>query len=246
MKYYVIADPHGFYTEMKAALEEKGFFTDTAPHKLIVCGDMFDRGGEAARLQDFILDLMEKNLVILIRGNHEDLAVRLLETWYERSYLAAHHKSNGTVDTVCQLTGTKIGDLYADAASIGRRFENGSFMKKILPAMRDYYETEHYIFVHGWIPCGPRYTYIENWRDSNWATARWTNGMEAAHCSVIVPDKTVVCGHWHTSFGHCNYEGRCSEFGDDADFSPYIAPGIIALDACTALSHKVNCIVIDD
>ncbi len=168
--------------------------------------------------------------------------------------MAAHHQSNGTVDTICQLSGAQIGDLYADARSIGQRFENSSFVQKIPPAMRDYYETEHYIFVHGWIPCQmlqksrrrPHYTYIENWRDGDWNAARWTKGMEAALCGVVVHDKTVVCGHWHTSFGHCNYEGRCSEFGDDADFSPYIAPGIIALDACTALSHKVNCIVIDD
>lgn len=44
MKYYVIADVHGFYTETVAALEEAGFFAETEPCKLIVCGDMLDRG----------------------------------------------------------------------------------------------------------------------------------------------------------------------------------------------------------
>ena len=38
MKYYVVADVHGFFDELKLALTEKGFFTDTEPHKLIVCG----------------------------------------------------------------------------------------------------------------------------------------------------------------------------------------------------------------
>ncbi len=47
MRYYVVADPHGFFTEMKTALEEKGFFSDAEPHKLIICGDLFDRGAEA-------------------------------------------------------------------------------------------------------------------------------------------------------------------------------------------------------
>lgn len=28
-----------------------------------------------------------------------------------------------------------------------------------------------------------------------------------------------------------------TEFGSDADFSPYYAPGIMALDACTAYSE---------
>ena len=33
---------------------------------------------------------------------------------------------------------------------------------------------------------------------------------------------------------------------EDADFSPFIDDGIIALDACTAYSGFVNCVVIDD
>ena len=73
MKYYVVADVHGFYSELITALTEKGFFKDESPHKLIVCGDLFDRGQEAVKLQDFIVDLMRKDEVILIRGNHEDL-----------------------------------------------------------------------------------------------------------------------------------------------------------------------------
>ena len=39
MRYYVVADTHGFFTEMIDALNEKGFFEDNEPHKLIVCGD---------------------------------------------------------------------------------------------------------------------------------------------------------------------------------------------------------------
>ena len=44
MRYYVVADTHGFFTEMIDALNEKGFFEDNEPHKLIVCGDLLDRG----------------------------------------------------------------------------------------------------------------------------------------------------------------------------------------------------------
>lgn len=51
---------------------------------------------------------------------------------------------------------------------------------------------------------------------------------------------------WHTSYGHAKYEKRGAEFGPDADYSPYIAPGIIALDACTVLSGKINVIVLED
>ena len=58
--------------------------------------------------------------------------------------------------------------------------------------------------------------------------------------------KTVLCGHWHCSYGHSVYEGRGSEFGPDADFSPYFGAGVIALDACTAHSGKVNVLVLED
>lgn len=89
--------------------------------------------------------------------------------------------------------------------------------------MVNYYETENYIFVHGWIPCVSipfarqkgrfiyKYMYNENWPKANeleWNKARWINGMEAAHSGVIEPNKTIVCGHWHCSFGHSNYEGK--------------------------------------
>ena len=70
------------------------------------------------------------------------------------------------------------------------------------------------------------------------------NGMDAAQ--TCMEEKTIVCGHWHASYGHAQYEQKGSEFGEDADFSAYYGKGIIALDACTALSHKVNVIVIED
>ena len=42
MRYYVLSDPHGFYTEMVQALYNKGFFSDKSPRKLIICGDILD------------------------------------------------------------------------------------------------------------------------------------------------------------------------------------------------------------
>ena len=70
--------------------------------------------------------------------------------------------------------------------------------------------------------------------------------MEATHCGVIEPGKTIICGHWHCSFGHAHYEGKGGEFDHDSDFMPYYGDGIIALDACTVVSRKVNCIIIED
>lgn len=112
MRYYVISDVHGYYTQMKSALEKAGFFSDTTPHKLIMLGDLFDRGHEAKQLQQFILEQMEQDKIILIRGNHEDLFVELVTTDAGMPY--SYHKSNGTYDTALQLTGfDPVMHLYA-------------------------------------------------------------------------------------------------------------------------------------
>lgn len=257
MKYYVTADTHGYFEAFHAALEEKGFFADPEPHKLIVCGDLFDRGTGAKELQGFFLDLMEKDQVILIRGNHEDLALELLSEWDQGAYLYHHHLHNRTVDTVCQLTGAAANDFKVFPLRVRGLFQKTPYIQAIIPEMLDYYETKHFVFTHGWIPCtrlfdGPRsYRYIKNadWRNASreeWSKARWYNGMEAAHQGVIEPGKTVVCGHWHCSYGHARFEGRGGEFDDVPVFDPYYGDGIIALDACTAVSGKVNCIVLAD
>ena len=146
MRYYVISDVHGYYTQMKSALEKAGFFSDTTPHKLIMLGDLFDRGHEAKQLQQFILEQMEQDKIILIRGNHEDLFVELVTTDAGMPY--SYHKSNGTYDTALQLTGfdpvmASIRHYdFADAA------KDTPFYKEIIPAMLDYFETEHYVFTH--------------------------------------------------------------------------------------------------
>ena len=248
LRYYVTADIHGFYMPLKEALAKAGFFEDTKPHKLVVLGDLMDRGKEAVELQAFILKLMEADSVILIRGNHEDLYESLVGEDHGTAY--SQHKHNGTYDTVLQLTGFDKTMAYIKRYDFADAGKDTPFYRTIMPAMRDYYETENYVFVHGWIPCIAErggYSAISKWREAppvEWRKARWYNGMDAARTAD--EEKTIVCGHWHTSYGHSKYEKACSEFGPDADFSPYYAPGIIALDACTAHTGFVNCIVLED
>ena len=72
-------------------------------------------------------------------------------------------------------------------------------------------------------------------------------GMELAELyDVVERGKQIVCGHCHTSYGHSRLENKGSEFDSDADFSPFQGKNIIAIDACTAHSGLVNCLVIED
>lgn len=248
MKYYVVSDIHGFYSEFRSALTASGFFDDIEPHKLVVLGDLFDRGREAKKLQEFILALMDKDEVILVRGNHEDLFAELVTTDGGVAY--KHHKHNGTYDTALQLTGFESAEAFVHCFAFAEAAQKTPYYQQIILTMRDYFETQNYVFVHAWIPCikeAGRYSYYSNWREASpyeWDKARWYNGIDAAQ--TCMEGKTIVCGHWHTSYGHAKYEKRGSEFGNDADFTPYYAPGIIAIDGCTAHSGQVNIVVLED
>lgn len=263
MKYYVVSDPHGFYTPLHRALEAVGFFSEREEHRLVVCGDLFDRGGEALQMQDFITGLLHEGRLLYIRGNHEDLMGGMLQELAAGNAWSilegySHHVSNGTFGTALQLCDMTRTQVKHNPKELVRRMRATPFWRELLPATRNYVETAHYVFVHGWIPCladgylfgRPHYIYDENWRSASpaaWGTARWQNGMELC-CKrrLRVPGKTVVVGHWHTSFGHAVIHHRCSEFGKDAILTPFRDGGIIALDACTAHSGFVNCVVLED
>ena len=259
----MIADPHGHYSYMRNALDAAGFFDEKEPCMLIVCGDILDRGGEAYEMTQFMLKLHKEGRLIYILGNHEDLLVDCLQQIARGNVfeiacgMLHHHERNGTWDTLLQLSEMTESEAIGNPNELIRRVRASDFYKKLLPAGVDYFETENYVFVHGWIPCRievenfyERRRYDPEWRDAGrdgWRRARWLNGIDMA-CKegIRAEGKTVVCGHWHASYGHSKFEGRGSEWGEDADFSPFYAEGIVALDACTAGSRIVNCIVIED
>ncbi len=266
MRYYVTADIHGFFDPFMKALAESGYFADEGEKRLIVCGDMLDRGKQSSELIDFMLELKRKNELIFIRGNHEDLLQRLIcdledgELW-EIAKGTSYHVHNGTWKTALTLGKMTERESLACPKKLAKRIESSDFFRKLIPYSVDYYETENYIFVHGWIPCSPSdgnptyrsfrsFSFDRNWRKappSYWTAARWYNGIEfACRKKLTVNGKTVVCGHYNASYGHTVCEGRGPEFGAGADHSPFIAKGIIALDACTADSGRVNVMVIED
>lgn len=260
IKYFVTSDIHSFYKEFLIALHQKGFDLTNHSHKVIICGDLFDRGDQSVELFDFIKQLQKEERLVYIRGNHEDLLFDCANQMRIGLYPNSHHFSNGTVNTVSQLTGVHpsvctCGDLYKTV--------NFSLLNEVLEFIDthsvDYFELPHAIFVHGWIPCitqdfpawykqGRKYMFDENWRDasnSSWNTARWFNGMELSNNGIYIPDKLIVCGHWHTSWGHAKLNNT-SEFGDDARFTPFITKTCCAIDSCVAHSYFLNCVVFDE
>lgn len=197
MKYYVAADIHGFYSIFREALEQAGYFSDKGECRLVILGDLFDRGNEAKELQEFILEQMETGKLILMRGNHEDLFQELVTE--DRGLPYDHHIHNGTYDTALQLTGFTRDVAQSQNFAFSLAARQTPYYSKIIPSMRDCHETEHYIFVHGWIPCiadrHTGYAYYPEWRDVDpfeWKRAHWFNGMDAVQ--TCREEKTIVCG----------------------------------------------------
>lgn len=240
MKYFVSGDIHGFYDEWQSALKEKGFDINNPNHKIILCGDLFDRGHQPKEIIDFIL--FHKDKVILIRGNHEGLMRQMID----RNYNDYGDIQNGT-------TGTII-DLYPEwqvSEFDLKKIAKITRLQEVLDMCIDYYETKHYIFVHGWIPIIENCClYDSEWRTARkecWEKARWSNPVEMFRYEIYEPNKTIVCGHWHCSaLWHEQNPDQYEEFGDKANFEPFITKNMIALDTCTAYTKKVNVVVIDD
>lgn len=263
---FVVADVHSFYNEMMKSLKDKGFDINNKDHIFISCGDLLDRGPDAVKCIKFVNEL-PNDRKILIRGNHEDLMQEAIYNGFFQSY--DYH--NCTNDTVYQLTGIKQDNksnfISVDrSALIDMKFNRD--WNKYIDSCINYYETRDYIFVHGWIPViqklveyneGGRLPVVRNepmydkhWRDdfSDWKEARWLNGMSMWNRGIREPNKTIVCGHWNSSWGHCNLHGNGVEYSEIEDsipsiHTPFYDNGIIAIDAATPYSRFVNCLKLE-
>ena len=240
MKYFVSGDIHGFYDEWQSALKEKGFDINNPNHKIILCGDLFDRGSQPKEIIEFVLK--HKDKVILIRGNHEDLMEQMIE------------RNSSDYGDLCNGTAQTIVDLYPEwqvSEFDLKKIAKVTRLQEVLDMCVDYYETKHYIFVHGWIPIVENCClYDSEWRTARkerWEKARWSNPVEMFRYEIYEPNKTIVCGHWHCSaLWHELNPDEYEEFGDKANFEPFITKNMIAIDACTAYSKKVNVLIINE
>ena len=244
-KFFIMSDIHGYYDEMKLALNEAGFDPNNEEHWIITCGDHFDRGSKPLEVMGYLKSLPRK---ILVKGNHEQLLMECIN----RGEYFSYDISNGTAQTIMDLAPSAFTFEEACTVAYGK-------IKDFIDDMVDYFETKHYIFVHSWIPLISKdglpayytrnrsFEFRDDWREASareWEDSRWGNPFEMAERGLL-PDKTVVFGHWHSSTGWAKSEGH-SEFGEDAKFDPYYGDGFIAIDACTAHSGKVNCLVLED
>ena len=124
----------------------------------------------------------------------------------------------------------------------------------------DFLETKHHIFVHAFIPLLDFHgeeIYMPSWSQAShkeWQDAAWGCPWDKYKKGLFVEEerkgKVLVCGHWHTSDFYNNLDFADSPTKMSIRENPIYRskdyPGLIGLDACTALTHKVNVLVLGE
>lgn len=251
MTYFVFADPHGNYEALITAITEMGYDAANPQHQLIGCGDYF---GRAARSNSDCVDIWRyltsphhANKPICIRGNHESIIIDAIE----RRQLTETDIYNGEHNTFASFLGCYPNQVKRDCYL---QFDAAKVMINIgfydwLKSLPWYFETEHYIFTHGFVPLqwfGKKWK-LSDLGDWEWNTASWAKTpdyiwtLDQTHTKI---DKTVVFGHWRAKELNERFAGKWEEV--DGDIYVDKERKLIGLDTTTALSHKVGCIVIED
>lgn len=234
-KLFVVSDVHGHYTLLKAALDKAGFDEENENHLLICCGDYFDRGNENVEVLKFFERLKYK---VLLRGNHEDLLLKLLQT----GKVLPHHYINGTMKTLENFFGKYSIDPLDDTIDFSGKTRTVDRICDFIDETINYYETENYVFVHGWFPENlTTADELKNATDIDWQQARWIKWTEKYDGKRPLETKTLVCGHMPTF-----YANKFDSTHTENDASIFYGNCLIAIDAGTYDTKQVNVLMLED
>lgn len=259
-KLFVISDVHGHYQEMINALEQAGYDEDNENHLLVSCGDEFDRGEQSLAVYLYLRRLSNEGKAIVLKGNHSMFLTGYLSG---RDLSPFNYLHNGVDKTLadfihqtkpfeswCTLMGKKeptYGD-FGEWITHAKKIINSEYpdLYEWLETRPYYYETENYIFTHGAIDgtCEdwhfPKKDYKGRFMD--WDACMWDDGS-FFDSDITNTNKTVVVGHFGTYHLRKMYYLKSE---DPHSILKREDGKIIAIDATTALTKRVNVLVIED
>ncbi len=261
---YAVSDIHGDFMALLRGLKDAGFNENDENTLLISLGDTFDRGTESIEVYKFLHRLQEKGKAIILKGNHTNFFIDYLNG---NSFSTFNYLNNGTNTTLASFLGqnttnpflkwfqakTNNTSTYPTGADflewllIARKKINKDYptLLKEMENLPYYYETKNYIFTHGAID-----TMSPDWRKPHitlrnlldWDALNFDDGSFFGK-EINNTDKTIVIGHFGT-----RHLRKIYNLGPDTDDSILVREDkrVIAIDATTILSHKVNVLVIKD
>ena len=276
MKYFLVSDIHSFYDELKAALKEKGYNKKNPEHTLVILGDCFDRGHQSKQLVRFLRSIPEDNLILIKGNHEYlllDLLEKEYPDRYDfsngtvRTCCDIAGSYEGDIMFGKYLVGedgksfTRVypSQLWKDVVKKVKR----STLYKFVTSDRwhPYYEIKNYILVHSFIPLIDKdnlpswyvndrvFKYNPNWRtestkldfeNATWGCP-WKLIKEGYFKEEHANGKTLVCGHWNAFDFHTKFNGV-----EERIYDTFVSDEVVALDATTAISGKVNVFVIED
>ena len=253
---YAVSDIHGHYDVLMDTILDSSFDPDDEDDLLVVCGDMFDRGGQSLAVYEYLKGLWDNKRAVIIKGNHEQMFIDYLEG---NNISPFNYIRNGLDETFAEfLHCTKpfeswcvVEDIknptYGDFAEwvAHAREEINDEYPELLPWLKSlpyYFETDLYIFTHGAID-----TEVEDWRrpccvrngKTDWDALIWDDGSFFGK-TIRNTDKNVVIGHFGTN--HLRKIYNLHERYGENDYSTLIRDDgrVIALDSTVAISKKLN------
>ncbi|MGN0813786.1 MAG: metallophosphoesterase family protein [Candidatus Coproplasma sp.] len=251
MKYFVFSDVHGDCNALMKAVKEYGYQPENSNHTLVSCGDNFGRAdtGEGSKgIFDYLTSPIHKNPPVCLMGNHE----LILKDILFKRFLSVTDIANGEHKTVYSFLGMKPEEQELTAYDID--YVSRSNLMNWLLSRPYYFETDNYIFLHGFLPFDWESTQFitdnfdkvseELWKNACWSQ---TPAMIDAF-STFYPDgidKRIVFGHWHNQQLRevfepiVDYENRHSIWKNEK-------LKLVGLDCCTVLSHRVEMLVVED
>lgn len=251
MKYFVFADPHGDYQALLTTITEMGYDAANPQHQLIGCGDYFGRAAQSnsdcVNIWKYLTSPHHANKPICIRGNHESILIDAIE----RRQLTETDIYNGEHNTFASFLGRYPNQVKRDYYL---QFDAAKVMMNVgfygwLKSLPWYYETEHYIFTHGFVPMMyfTRGVELNDFGESEWEEASWSNTpdyIRTLDLMKIGTHKIIVFGHWRAKELNEKFAGKWEE--KDGEIYVDKERKLIGLDITTALSHKVGCVNLED
>lgn len=262
-KLFVVSDIHGYFNELIEALNKAGYDENNDNHLLISIGDEFDRGGQSLDVYKYLKRLSDEGKAIALKGNHSCF----LTDYLDGSNLSAfNYYNNGTDETLADflhqtspfetwcliyqnIDEPTFGD-FAEWISQARKEINNEYPELLgwLLSRPYYYETENYIFTHGGIDTNVHdwhYPHCEKYHFVDWEALMWDDGSFFGK-NITNTNKTIVIGHFGTNHLRNKYNIGIKEGESPFDILIRDDGKVIAIDATTCVSKKVNVLVIED
>ena len=233
MRYFIVSDVHGHYDVLRNELSKNKF---SPSDRLIVIGDLFDRGKQSREVLIFLRNLWENSKCEIIMGNHDVFLLDFLKENYSRVQFNIEH--NGFAETLMSLSGfNKVDDNYQDIRA--EIIKNFPYLQTWLESFPLFKETRNYIFVHGGIDGSN-----PEWKKSTVRDFVWGRQFDLPK----LDGKTIIAGHHRVATIRnkdlSDYDKLFLE--DKSQFDILYCDGKILIDRFVEVSKELNILILND